>query len=121
MEDLAGLEGVRGVAVSPRHTRQVCPRYGPPGRAHRQSQALFRCQRCGFQHNADRLAAYNIAMRAGLRALPQGIVARRGGSLGEGRDKPARMLRVSSLHPPPSESPNRSALALGWGGLRLGG
>ncbi|WP_244362976.1 transposase [Thermus brockianus] len=109
------------MAVSPRHTRQECPRCGPPGRANRRSQALFRCQRCGFQPSADRLAASNIAMRAGLRALPQGIVARRGGSLGEGRCKPARILRVSSPHPPPSESPNQSALAPGWGGLRLGG
>jgi len=95
----AALRGVRVVAVDPRHTSQGCPRCGHVSKANRRSQALFRCQSCGFQHNADWVAAHNIAQRAG--------------STGMGRRKPARVLRVSSLHRPPSESPNQSALALG--------
>jgi IS605 OrfB family transposase len=135
LEYKAALKGVRVVAVDPRHTSQGCPRCGHAGRSNRRSQALFRCQACGFQHNADWVAAHNIALRAGPQALPQGtrrhaaapggmlvcvgIVARRAGSTGVGREgsgiaagrcapdlcKPARILRVSSLHRPPSESP----------------
>ncbi len=91
LEYKAALRGVRVVAVDPRHTSQTCPRCGHAERGNRRSQALFRCQNCGFQHNADWVAATNIARRAG--------------STGMGRCKPARILRVSSLHRLPSESP----------------
>jgi len=80
----AALRGVRVVAVDPGHTSQKCPRCGHTDKANRRSQALFRCRRCGFQHNADWVASYNIARRAG--------------SMGEGRCKPARILRVARLH-----------------------
>ncbi|MCL6527273.1 MAG: transposase [Thermaceae bacterium] len=123
LEYKAVLRGVRVVAVDPRHTSQECPRCGHTARENRQSQALFRCQGCGFQHNADWVAAHNIALRAGPQALPQGIVAQRAGSMGKGREgsgiaagrsapdlcKPARILRMSSVHRPPSESPNQNA------------
>ncbi|WP_199489354.1 RNA-guided endonuclease TnpB family protein [Meiothermus sp. Pnk-1] len=101
LEYKAALRGVRVVAVDPRHTSQECPRCGHTARENRKSQALFRCTACGFQHNADWVAAHNIALRAG----PQGIVAQRAGSMGMGRCKPARILRVSSLHRLLSESP----------------
>ncbi|WP_018465413.1 RNA-guided endonuclease InsQ/TnpB family protein [Calidithermus timidus] len=91
LEYKAALRGVRVVAVDPRHTSQECPRCGHTERGNRRSQALFRCTACGFQHNADWVAATNIARRAG--------------STGMGRCKPARILRVSSLHRLPSESP----------------
>ena len=91
LEYKAALKGVRVVVVDPRHTSQECPRCGYTARENRRSQALFRCTACGFQHNADWVAATNIARRAG--------------STGMGRCKPARILRVSSLHRPPSESP----------------
>ncbi|MGM8838400.1 RNA-guided endonuclease InsQ/TnpB family protein [Thermus sp. 93170] len=90
LEYKAALKGVRVVAVDPRHTSQECPRCGHTARENRRSQALFRCTACGFQHNADWVAAANIALRAG--------------SEGMGRCKPARILRVSSMHRPPSES-----------------
>ncbi len=99
LEYKAAMRGVRVVAVNPKHTSQECPRCGHTARENRKSQALFRCQGCGFQHNADWVAAHNIAQRAG--------------SMGMGRCKPARILRVSSLHRLSSESPNQSALALG--------
>jgi putative transposase len=91
LEYKAALRGVRVVAVDPRHTSQECPRCGHTARGNRKSQALFRCTACGFQHNADWVAATNIARRAG--------------SMGMGRCKPARILRVSSLHRCTSESP----------------
>ncbi|KIQ55839.1 RNA-guided endonuclease InsQ/TnpB family protein [Meiothermus taiwanensis] len=91
LEYKAALRGVRVVAVDPRHTSQECPRCGHTARENRKSQALFRCQCCGFQHNADWVAATNIAQRAG--------------SMGMGRCKPARILKVSSLHRLLSESP----------------
>ncbi len=91
LEYKAALKGVRVVAVDPRHTSQECPRCGHTARENRKSQALFPCRACGFQHNADWVAAANIARRAG--------------SMGRGCCKPARILRVSSLHRPPSESP----------------
>lgn len=99
LEYKAALKGVRVVAVDPRDTSKTCSRCGHCDRANRRSQALFRCQACGYQDNADRNAALNIAQRAG--------------SMGMGRCKPARILRVSSSHLLSSESPNQSALALG--------
>lgn len=90
LEYKAALRGVRVVAVDPRHTSQQYPRCGHTARENRKSQALFRCTACGFQHNADWVAAANIAQRAG--------------SMGMGRCKPARILRVSSLHRLPLES-----------------
>ncbi len=87
----AALKGVRVVVVDPSYTSQECPRCGHIARENRKSQALFRCQRCGFQHNADWVASINIAQRAG--------------SMGKGCCKPARILRVSSLHRLPLESP----------------
>lgn len=105
LEYKAALKGVRVVAVDPRNTSKTCSRCGYCDDANRRGQALFRCQRCGYQDNADRNAALNIALRTGPEALPQGIVARRAGSMGVGRCKPARILRVSSLHRLPSESP----------------
>jgi putative transposase len=91
LEYKAALRGVRVVAVDPRDTSKKCSRCGHCDSANRKSQACFRCVRCGYQDNADRNAAINIAQRAG--------------SMGMGRCKPARILRVSSLHHPPSESP----------------
>ncbi len=43
------------------------------------------------------------------------VTAQRAGSTGMGRCKPARILRISSLHRPPSESPCLQA----WGGLLI--
>ena len=84
LEYKAALKGIKVIAVDPKHTSQECPRCGHVDRRNRKTQSLFRCVECGFQHNADWVAAYNIAQRAG--------------SKGKGCFKPARMLRVSSIH-----------------------
>ena len=49
--------------VDPRYTSQTCHPCGHISPANRQSQAVFRCQRCGFLLNADHNAALNILGR----------------------------------------------------------
>lgn len=60
------------VKVDPRHTSQRCSSCGHVAAENRVSQAVFRCQRCGFSLHADVNAARNI-LRAGL-ALPAAAV-----------------------------------------------
>ena len=48
------------VEVNPRHTSQRCSRCGYTAKENRASQALFRCQACGYKENADVNAAKNI-------------------------------------------------------------
>jgi IS605 OrfB family transposase len=63
----AEWEGIRVIEVNPAHTSQICPRCGKKdGKARQENR--FCCTKCKFQHNADFVAAYNIAVR-GLRKL----------------------------------------------------
>lgn len=50
--------------VSPDFTSQRCPRCGTIHKNNRRTQALFRCVNCGFQHNADYVAALNLREQA---------------------------------------------------------
>ena len=54
--------------VDPRHTSDGCGRCGHISTGNRVSQALFRCQACGYSAHADEHAARNI-LRAGLARL----------------------------------------------------
>jgi IS605 OrfB family transposase len=63
----AEWEGIRVIEVNPAHTSQICPRCGEKDGKARQGNR-FCCTKCHFQHNADFVAAYNIAVR-GLRKL----------------------------------------------------
>jgi putative transposase len=56
--------GVPVVYVSPDFTSQRCPRCGTIHKNNRRTQALFRCVSCGFQHNADIVAALNLREQA---------------------------------------------------------
>ena len=49
--------------VDPRYTSQTCHQCGHGAAANRPTQAVFRCQRCGFFLNADHNAALNILGR----------------------------------------------------------
>jgi putative transposase len=60
----ARLAGHLVVFVQPNHTSQTCPRCGHVSSSNRLSTRLFRCQKCGFQHNANFVAAFNLANRA---------------------------------------------------------
>jgi len=54
--------GIPVVFVEPASKR--CPRCGTIDRANRRTQSLFKCTRCGFQHNADIVAACNLREQA---------------------------------------------------------
>jgi putative transposase len=60
----ARLAGHQVVFVEPNYTSRTCPRCGHVSSSNRLSTRLFRCQQCGFQHNANFVAALNIANRA---------------------------------------------------------
>lgn len=51
--------------VSPQHTSQTCPECGHVSKEKRVSQEIFSCVACGFEENADWVAAINILQRAG--------------------------------------------------------
>jgi putative transposase len=51
--------------MPPHHTSQTCPECGHVSKDNRQSQAVFRCEACGFEDHADHVAAINILRRAG--------------------------------------------------------
>jgi IS605 OrfB family transposase len=53
--------GIPVVYVDPKNTSITCPRCGHIDKANRRSQSLFRCVRCGFQHNADYVASLNLS------------------------------------------------------------
>jgi len=55
--------GIRVEGVDPRHTSQSCSRCGYQHRRNRLSQSEFRCRSCGYQTNADRNGARNIAAK----------------------------------------------------------
>jgi IS605 OrfB family transposase len=57
----AAAAGVPVIVVDPRCTSRTCPQCRHVDQANRVTQALFRCQRCGYESNADRVAAINIA------------------------------------------------------------
>jgi IS605 OrfB family transposase len=59
------------VAVSPRHTSQLCPECNHVSAENRKSQMVFRCLACGFTANADYVASLNI-LAAGHAALARG-------------------------------------------------
>jgi IS605 OrfB family transposase len=59
----AEWEGIRVIEVNPAYTSQICPRCGNKDGKARQGNR-FCCTECKFQHNADFVAAYNIAVRA---------------------------------------------------------
>ena len=69
-EDLRFHEGLGKIAgrdvagelieVNPRYTSQMCSCCGHVAKENRQSQAIFKCQVCGYETNADVNAAKNI-------------------------------------------------------------
>jgi IS605 OrfB family transposase len=64
IEYKAQLSGVSVALVDPKHTSQECSACGHIARSNRRTQALFSCQACGFEANADFNAALNIRFRA---------------------------------------------------------
>jgi len=61
VEYKAKLRGIPVVYVDPKYTSQRCPRCGYIHKSNRKSQKLFRCNKCGYQDNADIVSAKNLA------------------------------------------------------------
>ena len=59
----AAARGIRVEGVDPRHTSLTCSRCGSQHRRNRLSQSEFCCRQCGYQTNADRNGALNIAAK----------------------------------------------------------
>ena len=55
-----GDRGIPVILAKPDFTSQRCPRCGTIDKFNRRSQALFRCVKCGYQHNADFVASINL-------------------------------------------------------------
>lgn len=58
----AKAKGITVEYVDPRYTSQKCSSCGHIEKRNRQTQSLFVCKKCGFQHNADLNAAKNIRL-----------------------------------------------------------
>jgi len=56
-------KGGRLVAVPPENTSRTCPGCGHVSADNRQTQARFACVACGYENNADVVAAINILFR----------------------------------------------------------
>lgn len=57
-------EGGRVILVNPANTSRQCPHCGFTAKENRPSQAVFKCQQCGYEENADVVGAINILRRA---------------------------------------------------------
>lgn len=66
----AAQERVIVEVVSAQYTSQTCPRCGLVDKANRRNFSYFKCIRCGFEANADRVASLNICRRAGIAQIP---------------------------------------------------
>ncbi|MDN5375337.1 MAG: putative transposase [Thermacetogenium sp.] len=64
IEYKAKLAGVPVIYVDPKETSKTCPRCGNVSRCNRKAQGWFKCTKCGYQSDADRVGALNIAARA---------------------------------------------------------
>lgn len=66
VEYKAAAKGVPVVLVDPRNTSRTCPSCGTVDKKNRPTRDEFRCGSCGLAGPADRIAATNIAARAGV-------------------------------------------------------
>ncbi|MFZ5689470.1 MAG: RNA-guided endonuclease InsQ/TnpB family protein [Bacillota bacterium] len=64
IEYKAALAGVPVIYVDPKETSKICLKCGNDSRYNRKAHAWFKCIRCGYQSDADRVGALNIAAKA---------------------------------------------------------
>ena len=55
--------GIRVHITPSQYTSQTCPKCGNISRGNRMTQKHFKCIRCGYEGNADYVAAQNIELR----------------------------------------------------------
>jgi putative transposase len=63
LRHVASKQGIGVVEVEARNRSRTCSRCGYCDKGNRQSQAIFCCLSCGYCHNADLNASYNIRIR----------------------------------------------------------
>ncbi len=63
IEYKAKMAGISVVYVDPRETSKTCPKCRYCARNNRRTQSLFKCRKCGYESNADRIGAMNIALK----------------------------------------------------------
>lgn len=61
---VAEREGVFVEPVTPKYTSQTCPRCGHVGKENWRGYVHFKCVKCGYEADRDRVASLNIALRA---------------------------------------------------------
>ncbi|MHA1859540.1 MAG: transposase [Candidatus Asgardarchaeia archaeon] len=61
---VAKREGVVVEEIKPNYTSQTCPRCGHVGKENWRGYVYFRCTKCGYEADRDRVASLNIAERA---------------------------------------------------------
>jgi transposase len=76
-------------AIDPRNTSRTCPKCGHIHKRNRPQQSIFRCLDCGYELNADLVAARNIAAKYHAEAGKSGL----GGH-------PVNMPIVGEIEPP---------------------
>lgn len=57
------MAGITVLDIDPRGTSKTCPKCSNYSRSNRKTQERFICTQCGYESNADRVAAMNIALR----------------------------------------------------------
>ena len=63
LESVSKREGIKVIAVNPKHTSKWCPKCGNFGERINKGKE-FMCKKCSLKVNADRIASLNIALRA---------------------------------------------------------
>ncbi|MGQ9468503.1 MAG: RNA-guided endonuclease InsQ/TnpB family protein [Nitrososphaerales archaeon] len=61
---IAEREGIIVVEVKPNYTSQTCPRCGHIGKESWRGYVYFKCAKCDYEADRDRVASLNIALRA---------------------------------------------------------
>ena len=69
MEYKTAIKTIPLVAVKPKYTSQMCPKCGHTTKNNWVGYHYFRCEKCGFEANRDRVASVNICDRASATAV----------------------------------------------------
>ncbi|MGQ9468506.1 MAG: RNA-guided endonuclease InsQ/TnpB family protein [Nitrososphaerales archaeon] len=72
LKHIAQQEGVLVTEVKPNYTSQTCPRCGCVSKGNWKGYTYFKCVKCGYEADRDRVASLNIAERAIHVADPKG-------------------------------------------------
>jgi IS605 OrfB family transposase len=69
---VAEREGVFVKEIKPNYTSQTCPRCGHTGKENWMGYVYFKCAKCGYEADRDRVASLNLALRAAPKvAIPK--------------------------------------------------